>query len=94
MVLWSVALGMGIGILYGAASLLGVRLSKGRNVQQFTTIILGGMFIRIVVAICIIAVIFIWIPVETIAFIGAFAATILVVMVVEIWYAVRMDQQD
>ena len=58
MVLWSVALGMGIGILYGAASLLGVRLSKGRNVQQFTTIILGGMFIRIVVAICTIAVIF------------------------------------
>lgn len=94
MVLWSIALGMGIGLLYGVASLLGARLSKGRNAQQFTTIILGGMVIRIVVAICVIAVILIWIPVETLAFIGAFAATILVVMVVEIWYAIRMDQQD
>lgn len=90
MVLGGIALGMGIGLLYGVASLLGVRLSKGRSVQQFTTIILGGMVIRIVVTVCVIAATLIWVPVETIAFIGAFAATILVVMVIEIWYAIRM----
>lgn len=79
----SLGLGVGLGLLYGAASLWTNRRALTRGRSQFLRIAFVGMFTRMFVALGLIVLILVLLPVNTMAFVGAFFAVFLAFLAYE-----------
>lgn len=83
---WWLGLGLGIsiGVTYIAASVLTHRWAARRAAKQFLTIVLGGMIVRMIVALALVGGIAALAPVHIPSFIGAFFATFVIGLIIEV----------
>jgi hypothetical protein len=83
--IWSsVALGVALGLVNAAASYALWRLARGRKQSMFMTIIFGGMGVRMLVLLALIALVLVFAPVSRGAFVGAFFTTFAVGLIAEV----------
>jgi hypothetical protein len=80
----SLVLGGSIGVLYIAASLLTHRWAARHRTQRFLAIVLGGMLVRMIVALTLVGGIAAFVPVHLPSFIGAFFATFVAGLMIEV----------
>ncbi len=84
--LWSsLGLGVGIGLVYGAASYATYRLALSASTRKFLLLVWGGMILRMFVALGILVLIMISVAVVELALIGSFFAVFAVVLVLEVY---------
>jgi hypothetical protein len=87
---WSSAgLGIGVGLLYSAASLLANRYALRQDQPTFMLIVLGGMLVRILAALAVLALIVLVLSVEPIPFVASFSAVFLIGLIVEVLHLHR-----
>ena len=82
---WSAGLGIGIGLLYGLASLVANRFALRQDQHLFMVIVVGGMVVRMLTAVVAVALILWLLPVVQAVFIGSFLGVFITGMVVEVW---------
>ncbi|NBC16925.1 MAG: hypothetical protein GVY18_06355 [Bacteroidetes bacterium] len=78
------ALGGSIGVAYIVASLLTHRWAARQRNRRFLAIVLGGMVVRMIVALALVGGIAALAPIHLPSFIGAFFATFVVGLAVEV----------
>ena len=81
---FSVGLGAGIGLLYGLVSYLGYKRALLASHHRFLLLALGGMTVRLLVVVSLIAVILSLSLVQATPFVGAFFAVFIVALVLEV----------
>jgi len=81
---WSAGLGIGIGLLYGAASFVANRYALRQNQQVFMLVVIGGMTVRMVVALVAVTLIMWLLPVEQAAFLVSFLGVFIIGIIVEV----------
>ncbi len=83
-------MGSGLGALYCAASYATVSLAaRYRDQQAFMTVFLGGMVVRMFVALGAMACVLVVLPVRAVPFVGAFGIVFLAGLVGEVFAATR-----
>ncbi len=82
---WSAGLGVGIGLLYSAASFVATWFAMRQDQRLFMVIVLGGMMARMATALVVVVLILLLLPVEPPVFIGSFLGVFIVGMIVEVW---------
>ncbi len=88
--LWtSLLLGVLLGAANAAASLLLVRVARGRPQTTFFVIVFGGMFARMTLLLTLFAAVLAWAPVHRGAFVGALGATLVVGLTAEVLLMLR-----
>lgn len=81
----SVALGVGIGLLYGIASLATLWLAaRFDRAQLFMLVFFGGMMVRLAVALALVGLVLTFLAVQALAFVGSFLVVFLIGLVIEI----------
>ena len=85
----SAGLGIGIGLLYSAASLLINRYAMRQEQRLFLLLVLGGMVVRMLVVLLVVVLVLLLLPVEQIPFIASFLAVFLIGMIVEVLHLHR-----
>ncbi len=81
---WSLGLGVGIGVLYSVASLLANRYAMRQDQQRFMLLVIGGMMARIAATLVLVALVLVLLPVQQVAFIGAFFGVFVIGLAVEV----------
>ena len=84
---WSLGLGLLLGLCYTGASLLVVRIAQ--NTPNFVPVVLGGMVLRMLVALITLIVLVQLFPVVLSAFTGAFLLVSLIGLFTEITWLIR-----
>ena len=77
-------LGGGLGVLYILASVMTHRWAAQREAARFLAIVLGGMVIRMIIALALVGGIAAFMPVHVPIFIGAFFVTFVVGLALEV----------
>lgn len=80
----SMGSGAGIGVLYGLASYLGYKRALLASPRRFMLLALGGMTVRLFVAVMVITLTLVLAPVQPMPFIGSFFALFLMALVLEV----------
>ena len=80
----SVALGLGLGALYVGTSFLANRYAVRQEQRRFMVIVLGGMLVRILVALVLVALALLLLPVKPGPFIGCFFIVFVIGLVGEV----------
>lgn len=86
----SVALGGGIGLLYGVASWLTARLAmrygRGRSgSSRFMALFVAGMLVRMALALVLVVLMLLWVEVQVFAFVGTLLLVFLLGLGIEVW---------
>ena len=81
----SIGLGIGIGVLYIASSLVINRFAARFKTRRFMLIATSGIMVRLAVALIFVILVLLRLPVEALPFIGAFLATFTLGLGFEIW---------
>lgn len=85
MIWLSVGLGAGIGFLYAIASYANARFAAGfRTHSRFMAVFFGGMLLRMMAALALVAFVIVFVPVHVPVFIAAFLAAFLIGLVTEV----------
>lgn len=82
---WSAGLGVGIGLLYSAASFIATWFALRQDQRLFMVIVVGGMMARMATALVVVVLVLLLLPVEPAIFIGSFLGVFIVGMIVEVW---------
>ena len=82
-------LGSGIGLVYGLASFAANRFAMRQNQRLFMLIVIGGMLVRMLVALALVAFVLLVLPVDKISFIGSFFVVFVIGLIGEIWSVAR-----
>ena len=82
---WSAGLGVGIGLLYSAASFVATWFALRQDQRLFMVVVVGGMMARMATALVVVVLILLLLPVEPAVFIGSFLGVFIVGMIVEVW---------
>ena len=83
--LWtSVVLGVALGLANAAASFLLYRVARNKPHGAFMAIVFGGMVARMMVVLALLALVIVFLPVNRLAFIGAFFGAFTVAMTAEV----------
>jgi hypothetical protein len=78
-------LGIGLAVIYAAASLFTHRLAlRQSNQNQFLAIAFGGLLARMAFALLMVTVTLIFIPVHRTAFIGSFFGVFTITLIIEV----------
>ena len=85
----SVGLGAAMGLLYIVISLLAHRFALRRGPRTFMMIVVGGMTVRVGVALVAFVLILYLLPIEQTAFVGSFFGVFIVGLIVEVLYIRR-----
>ncbi|MFQ5570782.1 MAG: hypothetical protein ACE5G0_13945 [Rhodothermales bacterium] len=80
----SLGLGIGLGLLYSAASLVVNRYALRQDSHRFLLIVLGGMIARMALALALVALIVLLLPVEQVAFLASFLGVFVIGIIVEV----------
>ena len=80
----SAGLGIGIGLLYSAASLVANWYAMRQNQHVFLLIVVGGMVVRMTIALALIALVVVLGPVQQTAFFASFLGVFEMGMIVEV----------
>ncbi len=83
--LWSLGLGIGIGLSYHLASYLMYRRALRAGGSRFIGLYLGGMTLRILVALAVFTIVLAFAPVREAAFAGSFLAVLVGGLAVEVF---------
>ena len=87
---WSVLLGISVGVIYTATSVLVLWLS--RRTDRFVVVILGGMVLRMTAAFAVLVLILLYVPVVIPAFAGTFLCVFLAGLIAEVaWLLTRRN---
>ena len=81
---FSAVLGSGIGGIYVLLVFLSLRLAVRRSKHSFITVILGGMGIRLFLAVTAIVIIIALVPVDQVVFLTAFLGVFLIGLTIEV----------
>ncbi|MEM1126520.1 MAG: hypothetical protein AAGI71_07705 [Bacteroidota bacterium] len=86
----SAAIGSGLGLVYVASSLWGVRRAlRAQDAERFMLFALGGMSVRLFVALALFALVLAATSVQRPAFVAAFLTLFVIGLVIEIVLVVR-----
>ena len=80
----SVVLGVALGLTNAAASFLLYRVARNKPHGAFMAIVFGGMVARMMVVLALLALVIVFLPVNRLAFIGAFFGAFTVAMTAEV----------
>ncbi len=80
----SVGLGIGIGLLYNAASLVANWYAMRQNQRVFLLIVVGGMVVLMTIALALVALVVVLVPVQQTAFFASFLGVFVMGMIVEV----------
>ncbi|GMQ82348.1 MAG: hypothetical protein BMS9Abin05_1797 [Rhodothermia bacterium] len=81
---FSAILGSGIGGIYILLVFLSLRLAARQSKHSFITVILGGMAIRLFLAVAAIAIIIALVPIDKVIFLTAFLGVFLIGLTIEV----------
>ena len=81
---FSAVLGLGIGGIYALLVFLSLRLTLRQTKRSFVTVIIGGMAMRLFLAVAAIAIIIALAPVEKVVFLAAFLGVFLIGLTTEV----------
>jgi hypothetical protein len=82
-------LGSGIGLLHGLVSYVANRFAMRQNQRLFMLIVIGGMLVRMLVALSLVALVLLILPVDQVAFIGSFFGVFVIGLIGEVWSVLR-----
>lgn len=82
-------LGTGIGLVYGLASYAANRFAMRQNQRLFMLIVIGGMLVRMLVALALVALVLLALPVDQVSFIGSFFVVFVIGLIGEVWSVAR-----
>lgn len=88
-ILGSVLLGAFIGAMYVIAAYFSFRFAHGRSQKIFLMVALGGIGVRLFVAVALIALVFALSPVNQPAFLGGFFAVFVLGLILEVTFLHR-----
>ena len=80
----SIGLGSGIGLLYAIASLLVNRYAMRQPGHRFLLVFMGGMMVRLALALVGVTLILLLLPVQQRAFVASFLGVFVIGLIVEI----------
>lgn len=86
---WSIALGAGIGAVYGGAAFLTHRLAFRFQDNRFTAIVLGGMLLRMVLLLAVVVLVVALVPIHAASFLIALVAVLLLSLALELMAVLR-----
>lgn len=87
------ALGAGIGLVYGAISYITYRMALGVSKRLFMALTVGGLLVRMLLCMAAIVVVLFFTDVARYPFLFSFAATFILSLAVEVFLLHRRVQQ-
>ena len=91
---WSACLGGGIGIIYAGLAYLTQRLAVRLDGSQFMSVVVGGMFARMLLLLVLVGLVLAFVPVQPLPFVGALVVILLLGLGFDIWWMLRHLQSS